>query len=98
MPTEPTYLVGWGAHHPTTRLTNAELIERLDTTSEWLDAHVGIEERRISGPDDTIASLGATALEQALGVAGLDASDLDLVIGATAFDDHDMPAAAARIA
>ncbi|HWJ64996.1 MAG TPA: ketoacyl-ACP synthase III [Acidimicrobiales bacterium] len=98
MPTDPTYLVGWGAHHPAGRLTNDELIERLETTPDWLDSHVGIEERRISEADDTIGTLGAAALDHALAGAGLEAGDLDVIIGASSFDDHDMPAAAARIA
>ena len=92
------YIVGWGAEHPAGRLTNADLVARLDTTNEWIDRHVGISERRISLAGDTVASLGAAALAAALDRAGLAIPDVDLLIGATAFDDHDMPAAAARIA
>jgi 3-oxoacyl-[acyl-carrier-protein] synthase-3 len=92
------FLVGWGSHHPSGRLTNSDLVDRVDTTHEWLDEHVGINERRVSEPGDTVAGLGAAALGSALTRAGLAATDLDVMIGATSVDDHDMPAAAARIA
>lgn len=96
--TGPAYLVGWGAHHPKGRLSNDELVARVDTSHEWLDEKVGIDERRVAGPGDTSAGLGATALELALTGAGATASDLDLIVASHSVDDFEIPALAARIA
>jgi 3-oxoacyl-[acyl-carrier-protein] synthase-3 len=95
--TGPAYLVGWGAHHPDGRLTNDALVARIDTSHAWLDEKVGIDERRVAGPEDTSASLGTVALEQALARAGAAASDLDLIIATHSVDDFEMPALAARV-
>lgn len=96
--TAEAYLAGWGSYHPEGALTNAELCRRMDTTSDWLLRHTGIAERRVAGPGDTVATMGATAVERALDVAGWEAHDLDLLICATSFNDMEMPAGAARIA
>ena len=93
-----TYLTAWAAHHPAGRAINDEpLLTSLGTTSAWVEAKLGIRERRLAGPADTPATLGATALLEACARAGVAPSDLDLLIGATSFDDFDMPAAASRI-
>ncbi len=94
---DSVYLTGWGAHHPSNRLTNDQLVAALDTSHEWLDSRIGIRERRIA-VDETVADLGAAALTRAMDSAGVHADELDLVISASAFDDHDVPSSAARIA
>ena len=91
------YLSGWSAYHPEGRLTNDDLVDRLDTTHEWLEAKIGIRERRKAEDGETIASMGARAAQAALAQAGLGVGDIDLIIGATSFDDVALPAAAARI-
>jgi len=93
-----TYLTAWAAHHPAGRVTNDEpLLTSLGTSSAWVDAKLGIRERRVAGPEDTPATLGAAALLEACSRAGVAPSDLDLLVGASSFDDFDMPAAASRI-
>jgi 3-oxoacyl-[acyl-carrier-protein] synthase-3 len=92
------YLAGWAAHHPEGRLTNDDLVTSLDTTHEWLESRIGILERRIAADDETVAAMGAASVRGAAAGAGLDVGAIDLVISASSFDDHDMPASAARIA
>ena len=92
------YLSGWAAHHPDAVLSNDELVATLDTTHEWIESRIGITERRIAADHETVARLGAAASSAALDRAGVALADIDLVISASSFDDHDMPASAARIA
>lgn len=95
----PAYLSGWGSYHPAGRLTNADLVERLDTDHAWLEDRIGINERRVVVDGrDTVASMGAEAVRRAAHRAGCDLADIDTLICGTSFDEMDMPAAAARIA
>lgn len=91
------YLSGWGVYHPEGRLTNDDLVARLDTTHDWLESKVGILERRRAAPDETIADMGEIVARAALEQAGVHADDLDLVVGATSYDDMVVPASACRI-
>lgn len=93
-----TYVSAWAAHHPACRQANDHRLEALGTTAEWVDAHLGVRERRVASSGETPAELGAVALREACRRAGVEPAELDLVIGASSFDDHDMPALAARLA
>jgi 3-oxoacyl-[acyl-carrier-protein] synthase-3 len=95
--TDHVFLSGWGTYHPEGRLTNHDLVERLDTTLEWLDAHIGISERRKAAPDEPVAALSATAAALAIEHAGIAPADLDLIIGVTSYDDFMVPASGARV-
>jgi 3-oxoacyl-[acyl-carrier-protein] synthase-3 len=94
---QPVFLSGWASYHPEGALTNDDLVERLDTTKDWLETHIGIDERRKAAVDESIADMGAIAALGAVRSAGIEVSDLDLLIGATSYDDFMLPAAAARI-
>ena len=94
--TQHVFLSGWASYHPEGKLTNDDLVERLDTTSDWLSTHIGIEERRKAAPDESIADMGAIACTGALQAADVAPSDIDLIIGATSYDDFVVPAAGAR--
>lgn len=96
-PGTATYVTAWAAHHPEGRQLNDDRLEALGTTAAWVDAKLGIRERRVAGPEETPATLGAAALIEACARGGVSPSDLDLLIGASSFDDFDMPAAASRI-
>lgn len=94
---QPTFVSGWGAYHPPTAFTNDQLVGELDTSHEWLESRIGIRERRIAD-GETVAHMGALAVDAALKCAGAEVADLDLIIGAGSFDDHEMPSSASRIA
>lgn len=95
--TKRVFLSGWAAHHPEGRLTNDDLVARLDTTHEWLEDRVGIRERRKSAPDQTLANLAAESARPAIERAGLQVSDIDAILGTSSFDDFTVPALAARV-
>ncbi len=90
-------IVGWGAAVPRRVVTNSELEKMVDTSDEWIRSRTGISERRIAGPGETTSSLALQAGKQALAVAGLPASDLDIIIVATMTPDYPMPSAAAIV-
>jgi 3-oxoacyl-[acyl-carrier-protein] synthase III len=90
-------ICGWGACLPERVLTNRELETSLGLEPGWIFDRTGIRERRISGADETSASLGAIAAKAALQRAGLDATELDLIVAATISPDYLFPATACLI-
>jgi 3-oxoacyl-[acyl-carrier-protein] synthase-3 len=90
-------LAGTGSALPRTRVSNAELAARVDTSDEWIVERTGIRFRHIAEPDETTATLGADAAKQALAAAGLEPSDIGLIIVATATPDNTFPASATKV-
>jgi 3-oxoacyl-[acyl-carrier-protein] synthase-3 len=69
-------------------MTNDELEALVDTSDEWIRTRTGITQRRIAGENESTSSMAVAAAKDALQVAGMNASDLDLVLVATATPDH----------
>ncbi len=81
-------IVGWGMYVPDKVLTNADLARAVDTSDEWIVTMTGIRERHIVANErESTATLAIRAAQEALLVADLAASQLDLVIVATATPD-----------
>jgi 3-oxoacyl-[acyl-carrier-protein] synthase III len=95
--TRRSILAGTGSALPRTRVSNAELAERVDTSDEWIVERTGIRFRYIAEPDETTATLGAAAAQKALEAAGLTAADIGLIIVATATPDNTFPASATKV-
>ncbi len=91
-------LVSVGHYQPERVLANDELSARLDTSDEWIRRRVGIRERRIARPDETVADLAIAACGQALDASGLAAGDIDLVVVATCTNHDRSPNTAAQVA
>lgn len=90
-------LRGCGSYLPARILTNAELAKQVDTNDEWIVQRTGIRARHIAADDETTGTLGLRAAEAALADAGIPASEVDLIIVATATPDHTFPATATEI-
>ncbi len=91
-------IVAFGEYQPSQVVTNAALEERVETTDEWIQSRVGIKERRIAGPEDTVAGMAVAAGGKALAASGLSAEDIDLVIVATCTPQDQIPNTAATVA
>ena len=91
------HITGWGAYAPAGVLTNADLERLVDTSDEWIVSRTGIRERRVAGPNETTASMGAIAGRRAIAVAGLDPDDIDLILLATLTPDYLMPSTASLV-
>ena len=88
---------GCGAALPKRILTNAELATMVDTSDDWIVQRSGIRERHIAGEGETTGTLAADAARQALAEAGLEPSDIDLIVLATSTPDHTFPATATEV-
>ncbi|WP_376988029.1 beta-ketoacyl-ACP synthase III [Bosea sp. R86505] len=90
-------IVGCGSYLPARIVTNAELAERVDTTDAWIVQRTGIRQRHVAADDETTSAIGLKAAQAALADAGMKASEIDLIIVATATPDHTFPATATQI-
>jgi 3-oxoacyl-[acyl-carrier-protein] synthase III len=91
-------VAGWGTAVPRQRVTNHDLMQRLDTTDEWIVERTGIRERRVAGEGESTGPMAVAAARAALARAGLAATDVDLVVVATATPERPIPATAAIVA
>ena len=92
-------ITGTGSYLPPRRLTNAELAADLatkgiETSDEWIVERTGIRARHFAAPDVSSSDLGVEAAKHALEAAGLQPSDIDLIIVATSTPDMVFPSAA----
>jgi 3-oxoacyl-[acyl-carrier-protein] synthase-3 len=88
---------GTGSALPRRRVSNEELAAQVDTSDEWITERTGIKFRHIAAPDETTATLGAAAARIALETAGMEVSQIDLIIVATATPDQTFPASATKV-
>ncbi|MEM6159695.1 beta-ketoacyl-ACP synthase III [Erwinia sp. P6884] len=92
-----TKIIGTGSYLPEQVRTNADLEKMVDTSDEWIVTRTGIRERRIAGPDETVATMGFQAAQRALEMAGIDKDDIGLIIVATTSSSHAFPSSACMI-
>jgi 3-oxoacyl-[acyl-carrier-protein] synthase-3 len=90
-------IIGTGSYLPASILTNADLAARVDTSDDWIVERTGINQRHIAADGEFTSDLGTAAARRALLSAGLVASDIDLIIVATATPDQTFPACATII-
>lgn len=89
--------LGVGAALPDTVVTSAEIEERLGLDAGWLQKRTHIAERRILAPGERITDFGLLASQRALADAGVDASEVDLVIAACLQSDDIAPSMSAVV-
>jgi 3-oxoacyl-[acyl-carrier-protein] synthase-3 len=87
-----------GAYVPQKVLSNADLEKMVDTSDEWILKRTGIKERHIADKDESTSDMGSKAASKAIERAGLEVSDIDLVLCATVTPDYfNMPSTACII-
>jgi 3-oxoacyl-[acyl-carrier-protein] synthase-3 len=87
-------IAGTGSYLPQRILTNAELEKMVDTTDEWIVTRTGIRERHIIADDEFTSDMAVASAFKALEAAGVEASQVDLIIVATTTPDHTFPSTA----
>lgn len=90
-------IAGCGGYLPERVMTNAELATIVDTTDDWIVERSGIRQRHIAAEGEKTSDLATKAAARALANAGVAASDVDLIVLATATPDETFPASACRV-
>ena len=87
-------IAGTGSYLPEKVLTNADLAEFVETSDEWIVSRTGIRERHIAAEGETTVDLAYHASIRALEAAGVDASEIDLIVFGTTTPDLIFPSSA----
>jgi 3-oxoacyl-[acyl-carrier-protein] synthase-3 len=85
-------ILGTGHSYPAGILTNADLEKMVDTSDDWITSRTGIKQRRKAAPDEYTSQFAVRASRQAIDRAGIEASDIDLLLCATVTPDQILPA------
>ncbi|MDF0530573.1 ketoacyl-ACP synthase III [Tsukamurella sp. 8F] len=78
-----TAILGVGAYRPRREVPNAEIVDAIDSSDEWIQSRSGIKSRRFAGEDETILMMSVEAAKDALRAADMEADQIDGVIIAT---------------
>lgn len=84
-------IIGTGSYVPPKVLTNFDIEEMMDTTDEWIQQRTGIVQRHWVDEETCTSDLAFEASKQAIQAAGLQNSDIDMIVFATITPDHDFP-------
>jgi 3-oxoacyl-[acyl-carrier-protein] synthase-3 len=91
-------IVAFGHYQPSKVVTNHDLAESVATNDEWIRSRVGVAERRVAGPDETVTDMSVQAGGKALAASGLSPGDIDLVVVATCTPESTIPNVSAAVA
>ncbi len=86
-----------GGYQPSRVVPNSEIVDRIDSTDEWIQQRTGIESRRFAAPDESVIDMATKASQQALDRAHLTMADIDTVIVATITYPFQAPSAATAL-
>lgn len=89
------FIASTAFHVPPNRVTNQDLVDKygIDTSNEWIVQRTGIEARHYSEDGEGTSDIALPAAREAIERAGLQASDIDLIIFATLSPEHAFPGA-----
>ncbi len=97
MTTDNAGIIGMGHAYPSGVLTNADLEKIVETSDEWITSRTGIKQRHKARDDEYTSQFGSLAAKQAVERAGIDVSEIDLIVCATTTPDQIMPSTGALI-
>ncbi|GAA4715789.1 ketoacyl-ACP synthase III [Nocardioides conyzicola] len=91
-------ILGIGAYRPSRVIPNADVVDAIDSSDEWIQQRSGIKQRRWATAEETVQMMSVAASRTALERAGIDARQIDCVIVATVTHMLQTPAIATAIA
>ena len=97
MTTHNAGIIGMGHAYPSGILTNADLEKIVETSDEWITSRTGIKQRHKARDDEYTSQFGSLAAKQAIERAGIDVSEIELIVCATTTPDQIMPSTGALI-
>ncbi len=90
-------IAGTGSYLPKKILSNTDLEKMVDTSDEWIFARTGIRERHIAAKGEFTSDLALEAAKNAIASAGIETSDIDLIVVATSTPDKIFPSVATML-
>ena len=90
-------IAGTGSYLPEKIVTNRDLEKSVETTDEWIRERTGIKKRHVAAEGEMSSDMGLAAARRAMEMAGVDASEIDLIVVATTTPDKVFPSNACII-
>lgn len=90
-------IAGTGSYLPEKVVSNKDLEATIDTSDEWIRERTGIRQRHVAADGERSSDMGLIAAQRALEMAGIDASEIDLVVVGTTTPDKIFPSTACTI-
>ena len=87
-------IAGTGSYLPDNIVTNRDLEQKVETSDQWIRERTGIEQRHIALPGQSTVDLAEQAALNAIEAAGIEATDIDLIVFATTTPDKVFPSCA----
>jgi 3-oxoacyl-[acyl-carrier-protein] synthase-3 len=91
-------ILGIGSYRASRVIPNAEVVDAIDSSDEWIQQRSGIKSRRWATDDETITMMSVEASRKALERAGIEPAQVDAIVVATVSHMFQTPAAASMIA
>ena len=86
-----------GSYRPKRLVPNSEIVDRIESSDEWIQQRTGIESRRFADESESLLEMATWAVEDALKSAKLSITDIDTLIVATITFPFQAPSAATAI-
>lgn len=90
-------IAGTGSYLPEKVITNQDLEKIMDTSDEWIRERTGIKRRHVVADGETCSDMALAAAERAIEMAGIEPTDIDLIILGTVTPDKVFPSTACII-
>jgi 3-oxoacyl-[acyl-carrier-protein] synthase-3 len=90
-------IAGTGGYLPEKVVTNKDLEKTVETSDEWIRERTGICRRHIAAEGETCSDMGIVAAEKAIDMAGIEVTDIDLIVVGTTTPDKVFPSTACII-
>ena len=87
-------IVSTGSYLPEKILTNKDLEGMVDTSHEWIIERTGIESRHIASENESSVDMAYNASINAIKNAGIDSSNIDMIVVATTTPERKFPSTA----
>ncbi|HEX7404293.1 MAG TPA: beta-ketoacyl-ACP synthase III [Candidatus Nanopelagicaceae bacterium] len=86
-----------GGYQPSRVVPNSEIVDRIESTDEWIRQRTGIESRRYAAPDESVVDMAEAACRQAIARANIAVEDIDTVILSSITYPYQTPSAATAV-
>ena len=97
MPVQNSRILSVGAYRPARVVPNSEIVDKIDSTDEWIRQRTGIETRHIADADESLIDMAKAAATIALRRSGIGMDQIGAVIFATISYPYQAPSAATEL-
>lgn len=96
-PNQESRILSVGSYRPSRVVPNSEIVDRIDSSDEWIRERSGIQSRRFASKEETVIAMSKAASEVALRRAGIEMTEVDAVIMATVSYPYQTPSGATEL-